>query len=231
MFETPDGDTLNVPARPASGRYWSPDGRPLARRRFPRRRDEADGRGARRSRVGQVPHALLRGGLRRARPVHAGRLARRQVDRLRPAGCARIRKISGSPASTSPAPRRLTRVNPELEGYVYGKTQLIDWKAGDTRAPRRTAASGGIRARQAISHDRERVRRLLALELALSVRPLGRGRRGHADLRDPRLRDAPARYADRPREAFADVRDRAHRAARRRSRHRAGHRRRATGSA
>lgn len=131
VFETPDGDTLNVPARPASGRYWSPDGGRSLDVVF---RDGAT------KRTGAARVDLASGKSRTlfSEEVYVGRgpftldvspdgkwIAFGRQDAQHPEDLW----VAGVDFA---APRRLTRVNPELEGYVYGKTQLVDWKAGDT---------------------------------------------------------------------------------------------------
>jgi len=131
VFETPDGDTLCVPARPETGRYWSPDGgRSLyvvfrdgtTKKTGAARVDLASGKSrplfSEEAFIGRGPFTLD------VSPdgkwIAFGRQDATHPEDLWVAGVDFAQ------------PRRLTRVNPQLDGYVYGKTQLVDWKAGDT---------------------------------------------------------------------------------------------------
>jgi dipeptidyl aminopeptidase/acylaminoacyl peptidase len=126
VFAMPDGDTLNVLGRPGSGRYWSPDG---GRSLYVVFREGAT------KKTGAARVDLASGKSRTlfSEEVFIGRgpfttdvspdgkwVAFGRQDATHPEDLW----IAGEDFLS---PRRLTRINPALEGFTYGTTRLVEW--------------------------------------------------------------------------------------------------------
>jgi dipeptidyl aminopeptidase/acylaminoacyl peptidase len=127
-----DGDLLNVVGRPASGRYWSPDG---GRSLYVAFRKGAT------KRAGFLRVDLTSG---QARALLEEEIFLTQGPFSTDVSPDGKRVVFARQDATHPEDlwiagvdfagrRRLTRVNPSLEGYSYGRTLLISWAAGSDR--------------------------------------------------------------------------------------------------
>ena len=131
VFTIEDGDTLNVPGRPGSGRYWSPDG---GRSLYVVVRDGT----TKRTGVRRVDLSTGKSRALFEQDVYIGRGP--FLTDVSPDG---KHVVYAQQSATQPedlwiagvdyaSPRRLTRINPDLDGFAYGRTQLVAYRAGET---------------------------------------------------------------------------------------------------
>ena len=132
VFSVADGDLLGIAGRPGSGRYWSPDG---GRSLYLAVRNGAT------KKVGFSRIDLAGGTARSLFEEEAFlRLDPFSLD-VSPDG---RRVVYARQDATHPEDlwtagvdfagrRRLTRVNPALDGLTYGGTRLVEWTAGSDR--------------------------------------------------------------------------------------------------